>query len=146
MIASIFCATMICLARSMRARRSSAVIGFTRPRIDVRAAMLGGSGPLASPPRPRCAEIRTTDRPAAAPVSHRNDRRVTMTVSSKTESKAAADAKAAGVHVQRVAERHAGMRKVGADAKADLRPQQVVEIATGVEPDVRLRLPRRCDA
>jgi hypothetical protein len=70
---------MICFARSMRARRSSAVIGRTRSRIEASAARLGGSGPAgASPPRPRCADTFIVAKPAAAPVANRNDRRDSM--------------------------------------------------------------------
>ena len=37
--------------------------------------MLGGSGPAGAAARPRCADTRVTDRPAAAPVSDKNERR-----------------------------------------------------------------------
>src|SRR5439155_18595316 len=64
-------------ARSIRARRSSFVIGVAWLRIDVSAAMPGGSGPLSARiPRPRCAETRAMDRPAPATVdSQRKARR-----------------------------------------------------------------------
>jgi len=59
----------------MRARRSSVVIGFARPRIDASDAMLGGRGPaLDWPPRARWAERRAADNPPAAAVTHRNER------------------------------------------------------------------------
>src|SRR5206468_1550431 len=63
-------------ALSMRAARSSFVIGFARSRIDVNAAMLGGTGVLsAAAARPRCAERRRTGDAAGAPAIDRNDRR-----------------------------------------------------------------------
>src|SRR5881394_3636159 len=63
-------------ALSIRAARSSFVIGFARSRIDVNAAMLGGTGVLsAAAARPRCADSRATGHAAAAPVIDRNDRR-----------------------------------------------------------------------
>src|SRR5260221_8430567 len=77
-MASIFLSAMSFCARAMRARRSSAVIGFARLRIDVSAAMLAGRGPAAplpSAPRPRCAESRTAGRPTVAPAIERNERR-----------------------------------------------------------------------
>src|SRR5215218_4676357 len=60
----------------MRARRSSLVIGFARSRIEVSAAIAGGSGPDAGALRPRCAETRVTGSPAAA--SQRKERRESM--------------------------------------------------------------------
>src|SRR5436190_23575874 len=63
-------------ALSIRAARSSFVIGFARSRIDVNAAMLDGTGVLsAAAARPRCADSRATGHAAAAPVIDRNDRR-----------------------------------------------------------------------
>jgi len=62
----------------MRTVMDEDVIGFARSRIDVSAAMPGGAGPAGSALRPRCAETRVTDTPAAAPVNHRNERRVSM--------------------------------------------------------------------
>src|SRR5262245_65903033 len=78
MMASIFCSPISRFAFSMRPRRSSAVIGFALSRTDVSAAMLGGSGPEVLPPARRCADTGETERPAAALVSQRNDRRVSM--------------------------------------------------------------------
>src|SRR5258708_39754494 len=77
MIASIFCAAISRFAFSMRARRSSAVIGLARSRIDVNAAMLAGSGPGGSgAPRLRWADTRVIGTAAAARL--RKVRRETM--------------------------------------------------------------------
>src|SRR5579864_2640804 len=65
-------------AFSMRALRSSAVMGFARSRIDVSAEMLGGTGPTSASPRPRCAERWMTGSVAAAPATERNVRREIM--------------------------------------------------------------------
>src|SRR3954470_17774514 len=82
MMASIFSAAMILRARSIRAARSAAVIGFAAARIEASAAILGVSGPPgASLPRPRCADRRVTDKPAAAPVNDRKERRVNISQS-----------------------------------------------------------------
>src|SRR5436190_20816316 len=65
-------------ALSMRARRSSVVIGVAWLRIDVRAVMLGGKGPLsaAAPRSPLWAESRVKESPDPPTVdSQRNARR-----------------------------------------------------------------------
>ena len=58
----------------MRARRSSAVIGFARSRIDVSAAMLGGSGPAASPPPRHAAPTPRDDGQAGGRAGEREER------------------------------------------------------------------------
>src|SRR5881628_3071887 len=89
MMASSFASAISFFARSIRPRRSSVVIGFTRSRIDVSAAMLGGSGPVDSDPRPRWAETRVMVRlPATAPVRVRKWRLVSMMVKSVLQAPA----------------------------------------------------------
>src|SRR5213592_284783 len=73
-------------AFSMRAARSSFVIGFARSRIEVSAAILAGRGPASAPPRPRWADTRVTDSPAAAPASESNERREIMRAPNQLEN------------------------------------------------------------
>src|SRR5471032_616887 len=122
MMASIFCSVISRRAFSSRALRSSAVIGFARVRIDVSAAMLGGTGPAAaSPPRPRCADTGAAERPAAAPLSQRNDRRDNMGFSLEAEAKPAGHVGAAGIDGQRIIERDRSLRERHAESEAHVR-------------------------
>src|SRR5205809_3854251 len=73
-------------AFSMRAARSSFVIGFARSRIEVSAAILAGTGPASAPPRPRWADTRVTDSPAATPASESKERREIMRASNQLEN------------------------------------------------------------
>src|SRR5262245_11917375 len=100
MMASIFCSAIRTRARSSRLRRSSAVIGVARLRIEVSAWMLGGSGPASSAARrPRCAKSGVTDRPYDAAVIDRNRRRDSIGNSSESETKATADPDATDVEL-----------------------------------------------
>jgi hypothetical protein len=69
------CSAISRRAFSIRAARSSLVIGLARSRIEVSAAMLAGRGPVSVPPRLRWADTRVTDRPATALVRKRKERR-----------------------------------------------------------------------
>src|SRR5438093_1184633 len=73
-------------AFSMRAARSSFVIGFARSRIEVSAAILAGTGPASGLPRPRWADTRVTDSPTAAPASESNERREIMKAPNQLEN------------------------------------------------------------
>src|SRR4051794_38379648 len=118
MTASIFCSVIRRRAFSSLARRSSAVMGLARLRIELSPAMLGGSGPAgASAPRPRWADSEAVESPAA-PVSQRNDRRDTMGAPSETNAQAAAHVRAACIDGQRIIERDREVREQFAEAEA----------------------------
>ena len=69
MSASIFCSAISRRAFSSRPRRSSAVIGLAWLRIDVSAAMLGGSGPAGAAAAASALRGQPSDRTARRPRS-----------------------------------------------------------------------------